>query len=258
MKIFYFSATGNSLALAKRIGGSLISIPQIMEPEYRSYKDDVIGIVFPIYGLKAPKIVRRFLATTRFDAEYLFAIGTYGNMPGAAMLNLQKLAKKRGYSFDYTTSILMVDNFLPVFEMENEISKIPEKGIDEAIAKIIEDIKSGKRMQSTASLGMRALTTGYGYIEKLILNGKHARSYIVGDTCIKCGICAQVCPAGNVAVGEKVEFADRCEWCQACVHLCPQNAIHVKNEKSAKRWRNPEVTLKEIIDGNSQLERLQD
>jgi len=30
MTIFYFTGTGNSLAIAKSIGGSLISIPQVL------------------------------------------------------------------------------------------------------------------------------------------------------------------------------------------------------------------------------------
>ncbi|WP_416374537.1 4Fe-4S binding protein [Muricomes intestini] len=49
-----------------------------------------------------------------------------------------------------------------------------------------------------------------------------------------------------------MQFSQKCEGCYACLHMCPQNAIHVKNEKSSDRWRNPEVTLKEIINSNKQ------
>lgn len=60
MTIFYFTSTGNSLAAAKRIlssesGGTLISIPQVIDSPSLEYSDDVIGIVFPIYGLASPK-----------------------------------------------------------------------------------------------------------------------------------------------------------------------------------------------------------
>ncbi len=60
MKVFYFTATGNSLAVAKKIGGELISIPQVMNDENLEYKDDVIGVIFPVYGCNVPKIVSRF------------------------------------------------------------------------------------------------------------------------------------------------------------------------------------------------------
>jgi flavodoxin len=51
MTIFYFTATGNSLSVAKSIAdetdGNLISIPQVIDSENFHYKDDAIGLVFP-------------------------------------------------------------------------------------------------------------------------------------------------------------------------------------------------------------------
>jgi hypothetical protein len=37
----------------------------------------------------------------------------------------------------------------------------------------------------------------------------------------------------------------------ACLHLCPQNALHLRRERSNKRWRNPDVSLQEIIMANN-------
>jgi len=34
-----------------------------------------------------------------------------------------------------------------------------------------------------------------------------------------------------------------------------QNAIHLKNERSAKRWINPEVSLNEIIEANNRTQK---
>jgi ferredoxin len=136
MTIFYFTSTGNSLAVAKRIGGNLISIPQIIDNREMHYNDDAIGVVFPVYSNAPPRMARQFLD---------------------------------------------------------------------------------------------------------MVNGQ----------CVKCGVCAKVCPAKNIAVTDKVRFSDHYEACLACVHLCPQNAIHLKNERSGKRWRNPEVSLAEIINANN-------
>ncbi|MCL2757384.1 MAG: 4Fe-4S binding protein, partial [Coriobacteriia bacterium] len=80
---------------------------------------------------------------------------------------------------------------------------------------------------------------------------KDAQSYIVNSKCIRCGICAKVCPARNIIVKDKVFFSTHCEGCLACVHHCPRNALHLNNEKSDKRWINPEVTLAEIIKANN-------
>lgn len=60
MITFYYTATGNSLALAKEIGGELIAIPQLADFDQLAYKADAIGIVFPIYSPSAPPVDDRF------------------------------------------------------------------------------------------------------------------------------------------------------------------------------------------------------
>lgn len=252
MTIFYFTSTGNCLAVAKRIGGNLLSIPQEIDSGNMSYKDDAIGIIFPVYSNAPPRIVRKFLNKVRFDADYLFAVGTYGNLPGACMYNLGKNAEKCGYRFDYLNSLKMVDNFLPVFEMDEEVIKLPEKKTEEMTVKIIDDICNRKKLQAKAGLPMRALAAVLGKVTK---TDKNAMNYIVDDSCNRCGTCVKVCPVKNVVVNDKVHFGEHCEGCLGCVHLCPQNAIHLKNEKSGKRWRNPEVSLGEIITANNRTEK---
>ena len=248
MTIFYFSATGNSLAVAKQIGGKLISIPQVIDEPATHYKDDVIGVIFPVFSNAPPKMVEDFLNKATFEANYTFAIGTYGNLPGACMYNVQKAAQKRGYCFDYANSLFMLDNFLPVFEVGAEIKKLPQKNVEEMTAKIVADIKAHKKLQATASLPIRALAS---VLKAVTSTEKNAQSYIVNSKCTKCGICAKVCPAKNISVTDKVHFSDHCEGCLACVHLCPQNAIHLKNEKSGKRWLHPDIPVSEIITANN-------
>ncbi len=84
--VFYFSATGNCLDVARRIAGELgtiaVSIPQAMRDPRPLYEDDVIGVVFPIYSSRPPRMVKDFLASTTLKADYTFAIATYGFSTG--------------------------------------------------------------------------------------------------------------------------------------------------------------------------------
>lgn len=50
MAILYFTATGNNLYVAKKIGGNLISIPKAVKEGNFNFFDDKIGIVFTICG----------------------------------------------------------------------------------------------------------------------------------------------------------------------------------------------------------------
>ena len=71
--------------------------------------------------------------------------------------------------------------------------------------------------------------------------------------CVGCGICKKVCPVSNVEQEEqnKPVFGNNCEGCLSCIHNCPKNAIQMKGQRSEKRFRNPEVSLNEIINSNN-------
>lgn len=250
MTIFYFTSTGNCLAVAKRIGGNLISIPQVVDGDKLHFEDDVIGVVYPIYGFGMPKIVKKFMEKVTWKANYVFIIGTFGNMEAAAMMDVQNLMRRRGQQVDYAKALLMVDNYLPGFDMNEQVHQLPEKRVEAHLSEIVQDIQSRVKRNATASTGQKILTFAIQKGEGLIMNGKQGKRYIVNENCNTCGVCAKVCPTKNISVSDKVVFHESCEVCMACLHQCPKNALHMKSEKSTARWRHPEVSLAEIIKSN--------
>jgi NAD-dependent dihydropyrimidine dehydrogenase PreA subunit len=80
------------------------------------------------------------------------------------------------------------------------------------------------------------------------------------DACIGCGVCTGVCPHGSWKVidGHAVPEGD-CENCLACVHNCPQKAISIiptppepQEPNRNARFRNPHVTIADLIKANNQ------
>ncbi|MDR2511545.1 MAG: EFR1 family ferrodoxin, partial [Bacteroidales bacterium] len=203
MTIFYFTSTGNSLYVAKKIGNNdseLISIPQIINHSTLEYTDDVIGVVFPIYGFGLPKMVHKFLEKVKLNAEYTFAIGTYGNLSGAAMLSANKFATKRGRGFDYVESLLMFDNYLPLFEVAHEIERTKGKHTEENLSKIISNINARKKQSPKVSIVWKIISAIIKGGEKFVMSNKQAQNYIIDEKCVKCEICAKICPAHNITV----------------------------------------------------------
>ena len=76
--VFYFTATGNSLYVAKCIDEYPVSIPQVIKNS-SIYSDNQIGIVCPVYCGEIPNTVKEFLKESKFDTKYMYLILTYGN-----------------------------------------------------------------------------------------------------------------------------------------------------------------------------------
>ncbi|MDR0751044.1 MAG: EFR1 family ferrodoxin [Christensenellaceae bacterium] len=254
MKILYFTATGNCLSIAKQLAtneDSLVSIPHIKAPTH--FDDEVLGIVIPIYSFGLPLLVKNFLNQITIKSNYFFVIGTYGNMDGGFCKTVYQLLKKKGIVLDYCNTIKMVDNYLGIFDMDHERSILPEKKIPEQLLAIKSDITSKKRFIKATNKKagfLNLIAKAFSFLD----NPGSAQKIIYADaSCTKCGICTRVCPCRNVTIEGKVTIGKYCTKCLGCIHNCPIHALHLKREKSTARWRNPDVSLKEIIDSNNQL-----
>ena len=253
MKILFFSATGNSLYIAKRLGGELLSIPRLQKNGVYEIAGNAVGIVCPVYGFTMPNLVKEYLEKAEIRAEYVFAIMTFGNEALGALTQMKKLLNKRGVHLRYANAIEMIDNYLPLFEIDAQLKKRKEQNIEEKINAIAQDIQARRHLLPKQSLFPRFISTLVSALwENKKAANKRDKQFLVNDSCNGCGICRAVCPAANIAGTGKPEYRHTCEFCLACIHLCPRNAIHVRAEKSAKRFINANIRLSEIINANTQ------
>lgn len=253
--VFYFTATGNSLYAAKKFSSEPVSIPQIIRGNKRQFSDNAIGIVFPDYSAEPPKMVKEFLRECAFDTPYLYMIITYGHEISDAPEFTARLAKKEwGLNIDYIAPILMVDNFLPVFDMNEETAA--DKGEDEQLAAALRDVAARRKYIPEATEEGRELHRRVAKMNKMagILPVSPLK---IEKNCCGCGLCAKVCPAGNITVGNgRVKHGKNCEYCLACANLCPQKAVRPRmaDKNPNARYRNPHITLEKIIRANNQIQ----
>lgn len=252
MKTCYFTATGNCLYVARQIGGELLSIPQLMKQDDIVIEDEAVGIVAPVYAVEMPMMVKAFLEKAMIKTDYFFFIYTYGMGYAEAFTHVDVAARKADLTLSYINAIQMVDNYIPYFDMQEQIDTLPTKDVEGQVARVVQDIAERKLRQVTVTQkNLDEMARWTREHAAGILRKDTALSYTVNDDCIRCGICAKVCPADNIVVTDNgVQFSDKCEVCYACLHNCPQNAIHMPVEAGAKRFRNEHVTIADIIQAN--------
>jgi ferredoxin len=255
MTVLYFSATGNSLFVARQLASQsahqLVSIPQAVKQGKKLFEDDQIGLVFPVHWILVPPYIQSFLRQVRLNSRYIFAVMTYGKMEGAAVSHLVRIAGKSNISFSYINTIRMVDNYLPTFSMDDEIASEPGKHIEEHLKSIRADVNNGKRWIPGDTLTNKVLSRTLMLYHPYKNGVGFTKNFRIEAACNGCGTCVKVCPVDNIQlVNRRPQFGLNCVSCLACTHHCPQNAIRLKGEKSRTRFRNQHVSLKDIIEAN--------
>lgn len=268
--ILYFTGTGNCLYVARQLANEdteLLSIPQLMKQQRFEVEADEIGLVYPIYGHMPPYMVRQFIQKAKLTADYKFAILTYGNRKCSAVEIWDDISRKAGKRFDYINTLIMVDNWLPNFDMNEQI--LIDKHIPENLEKIAADIAARRRWHEPVTEEERQQHAGF--LERTGIESstgfilKSEKCFTVTDACIGCGACVSVCPRGNYEqTSQGVRMQGDCEFCFACIQNCPQKAIQfAKNENDPflrngeknpnARYRNEHVSLMDIKRANSQF-----
>lgn len=240
--IMYFSATGNSLYIAKRVrsrlGGQIRYIPH-----YRGdgSEFDRLILVTPIYSYGMPTFVYDLLPRLNKTAE-LTVIQNYGGMVCGADRLLYQYAREQGVNIKAVYVLQMPENFTTTFTVPkfyvNRILKTADRRID----RVIDAILAGQP---------RVPKEGRTKKEVYLKNKSNwhliGEGFSVTEDCVQCGKCVSVCPAGNIAMKDgKIQFSDRCVACLGCYHRCPQKAIVYRNNRKKDRYLNPNVDEGEI------------
>lgn len=268
--ILYFTGTGNSLYIARQLanaGDELLSIPQLMKQGRFAIEADEIGLVYPVYAHMPPYMVRQFIQKARLKAGYKFAVLTYGALKCNAVEILDDISQKADNAFDYINTIVMPDNWLPNFDMDEQ--KTMDKHIPENLEKIQADIAAEKHWHEPVTDRERRMHQGFmnytGMDPEVGFLMKSEKYFTVTDACIGCVVCVSVCPRGNYKLGAcGVEMRGDCEFCFSCIQNCPQKAIQfAKNDGDPllgqgevnpdARYRNAHVSLTDIKRANSQF-----
>jgi ferredoxin/flavodoxin len=255
-EIYYFTGTGNSLVVARdiagQIEGELIAIPSVIDQGTIQTNTKVIGIVFPVYMWGIPLIVKRFVKKVgNLQGQYIFAIATYGGMPGATINMLDKVIKKCGGKLAAGFTVRMPGNYTPMYGAIDEAKQQQMFGDwHQKMPTIAEYIKTNRQgAKENGKMFTNVIFSGIIYKLSTPYIPKMDKQFRSDEKCNQCGICQKVCPVNNIELTSgKPRWKGRCEQCFACLQWCPETAIQYgKNTTGRKRYHHPEVKISDMI-----------
>lgn len=254
IKIYYFTGTGNSLYVAKKLSQKfndceIIPIIKALN-ETSIIEDDIIGIVTPVYMYRAPKIVCKFIKRIQ-KANYLFTVATNAGGVGKVLTHIRSILKKNKLELNSGFSVKLPSNYTPYGpppenEILNEIFFEADQKID-TIGNIINEKRDF--LDSESSFYRKYIWPGIYYYLGYILGKKFDFSFKAGSNCNSCGLCKKICPVENITLKKGLPYwKHNCENCFACLHFCPNEQIQFgKSTEGIRRYINPNISLSEII-----------
>lgn len=264
--------------LAAATHEDLISIAPYMRADDSSHnlaepfilkENERLGFVFPVHGWRVPKLVREFISKMKILREpsdatggnkakaddcqknrpFAYCVCTAGDSIGLTIENLNEVISQSPSlqalgitEVSSSYSLIMPESYigLPFMDVDPKEREIRKKeNAAQELAVVCEEIFDRKEGISRLVKGpipwFFTKVVG-GFFENVLITDK--RFHVEKDRCVKCGICANVCPVGDIKGGHGeypvwLHHKD-CLTCFTCYHHCPHHAIEFGNQTQKK------------------------
>jgi len=248
----YFSATGNTKYIAemfsRKMEAKCLSIEteatDDLKNELKSH--NTIAFCYPIYGSRAPRIMREFVAKHKGDIEgkKIIILVTQVLFSGDGARVFTDMFNKGAIEVIYAEHFRMPNNVCNIPLLRKPSKRTIQRYITRAEAKMsrtTQNIKEGKIIKRGFSRFSKLIGNIQGQpwqgntraeIHKqgrLRTMEQRAKTGVrIRKECNACGLCVNICPMKNLENhNSKIVQKNNCIICYRCVNQCPRKAITV-------------------------------
>ncbi len=179
--------------------------------------NDFVIIGIPVYSGRVPELAKNIIMKMKGNNTPIALVATYGNRHyDDALLELKTITQSNGFvvvaAAAFVTEHSVVQKYGKGRPNNEDVKVINTFGESVKNKLNIWDISNHTDLKIPGNLNYRKYMS--------IPIKPH-----VSSKCIKCGLCAEKCPAGAIpADSPNMTDKSKCVTCVRCVRLCPQKA----------------------------------
>lgn len=258
LEIFWFSGSGNSLALARELavqtGAKLKPLATLISAKSISSSANTVGLVFPVYDFKAPAFIEEIISKFEgLENKYLFALCTYGISPLKCLAKLQDQLTAKGFTLQAGFAVMMPHNAVGntgFSDTSRDKALMDAKKRITEIAQVI-NTRSIRKVETETwisallfrGLFFKVIRPVFPMLLYAARHGWEALAFAFNDRCTGCATCAKICPVKNITLNnERPNWGNNCLSCFACLQWCPHEAIQLgTGQIRVERYHHPDI-----------------
>lgn len=246
--ILYFTGTGNSEYVAKKLAAALGEETLPLMERIRSGDTSPLEsqtpwvVCTPTYAWQIPHIVRDHLRKTLLrGSQEMYFVMTCGDGNGEAGKYAAKICEEKYLTCRGCAKVIMPENYIAMFNAPDESeSRRIVAAADPVIGHLAQLIREGKPFPEERADMVGKIQSGL--VNKVFYPVfVHAKDFTVSGACTGCGLCEKLCPTNSITLRDgRPVWEDNCTHCMTCITHCPAEAIEYGKKSLGKpRYRCP-------------------